>query len=428
MSIKKQIRTAGDTAARHGHTVILNLQRVHEPRVLMHFEQGRNGRVQGYRAVETLAVYPQAGQARSKSPIVYMAMSTDNKFNAQRGEIWDVNNPVGDSNPALFGLSQLSPEKYREVFELNGNERYPFNSWEVHGQLSEDYIPTRKFEQSAHINAMRAVSDLLNKASGMDPNDPQGNTLLTQAFALQKSHFEELMASGQIEVSGLIYVNQNGLRPSATIYQDQQGTGIVGQKLFMQPRFKMTFVPFTNVFTGYVSADMSMQSDPELLDGQGNDILYGIHTVGAGKRTGIRQEAVVYDGQGNAVRSKLSLVNAMPQSTDGFVDRAAILQKVLSETTPNLVLIGNATVRFNKRNNDPASEAVVFSINIDEYIAVPLTANVPKRSSVSMDDLDIGEVSFTGSTIVEDQHIAAPAKATASATADGGDDLDQPNF
>ncbi len=427
MSIKKQIRTAGDTAARHGHTIVLNLQRVMDPRVLMHFEQGKNGRVQGYRAFEALAIYPQAGQARSKSPIVYVAMSTDNKFNAQRGESWDINNPVGDSNPAVFGLSQLAPEKYREVFELNGNERYPFNSWEVHGQLSEDYIPTRKFEQAGHINAMRGVSELFQKAASLDQNDPVGASLLTQAFAMQKQHFEELMASGQIEISGLIYANQNGLRPSATIYQDQQGTGIVGQKLFMQPRFKMTFVPFTNVFTGYVSADMSMQSDPELLDGQGNDILYGIHTVGAGKRTGIRQEATVYDGQGNAVRSKLSLVNAMPQGSDGFVDRAATLQKVLSETTPNLVLVGNATVRFNKRNNDPSSEAVVFSINIDEYIAVPVTANVPKRTTVSTDDLDIGDISFNGSAIVEDQHLEAPSKKD-SVVPTSDDEFLEPTF
>lgn len=433
MSIKKQIRTAGDTTARHGHIFVGNFQRVAAPRILMHFEQGKNGRIQGYRYFETTGVFPQAGQARSKSPIVYLGMSTDNKWNQSRSDVWGIDNPVGDSNQALFGLSQLSPEKYRETFGMDvaATAKYPFNAWEVNGQLNEDFIPTRKFEQDAHIVAMKEIGQIFQEAALLDANDPAAVQLITKGFALQKAHLDHLQATGQIDLSGIIYVNQNGLRPSATPFQEQQGVGMFSQELFKLPRFKMTFVPFTNIFTGYVSADMSVQADPELVDGQGNDIMYGVHSIGdSGKRTGIRQEAKVYDGQGNEVRTKINLVNAMQAGSPGFVDRAATLQKVLNDTTPHLTLIGNASVRFNKRNNNPDSEAIVFAITVDEYIAMPLSANVPKRTQVSTDDLEFSDVAFDGgSVIVEDQGLEAPTAGKREAALAGGDDeLDQPQF
>lgn len=400
MTTLKKIRTAGDTNPRHGHIVAFNLQMVQNPRQLMHFEATRGGRILGYRTFETLGTYPQTNQVRGKSPVVYAMYCTDNKWNTNRPDDWGVTNPVGDSNNAMFTMANMSEARLEEEY---GVKSVPFNSWEVTGQLSEDHIPTKLFDQAAHLEAMRQIGNKLRAVNAMDVNDPKRVAEVNAALEMQNKHFADMLASGQIDRSGVIYVNQNGLRPSLTIYQEQRLTGVLSQDLFTNEVNKITYAPTTNLFSGYLQVDVGQQFDPELGQAGGEQVLYGMRVMG-GNRNGIQHEARVYDGQGNDVRAKIILVNAMPVGTEGQTDRAEVLSRVLHETSDRLFISGNSFVRFNKRNSNSDSDAVVFSVNIDEY-QVMSAGNVAKRVAVNLDEFDMSAIDVGSSDGLVDTHI-----------------------
>ena len=362
----------------HDHRVVLQCLRHTQENTRMMIVPQLSKRVNG----EDLSFYmlgafilpnPRSRYANRRRQTIFVMANLSNKWNPERGQDWNQNNPIRNSCPKMFNLM---------------NEGAPFNSMVVTGSIGTEYVPAN---MQVDIRPLNAAARALFQAhaafkpyikSATTQNGMAAQAALKAAYTKWATLRQEMINNGQLAKSNIIFAQDDGIVLTNSIVQGMSldsVTSLTGENLWQNPAQKLTFAPHTNLFTGFVRVTTE-EFDPE----SPNNNQYGLQKTQNDNRQFCRKGARI-SNVGNTSNVRIEMYDNLPKdpNSGNTRTRAESFDNITRTNRDLVVLDARLAVHpYAEVSVEGVILPVKFTIEVGQY----LTMSDGSRTSMGVDE------------------------------------------
>ena len=369
------------------------------------FEVSKNGNFQMYCTTSWLIPFPEASARSRHENVIFIKTICDSRKDST-GRINNGNWNVLLQYLYTEGLFKGLFPKFKEG-DKAGEEMpvvLPFNGLIVEGHISMSYVPTRDFSQKRHDAAIDLVVKSWKEVQALEETNADRLVLITNAMDIYNAYIEQAKESGEIQLSYVIYANQNGLQPVFGLSESSNSVMNPMLNFNVVKAHKVAPLSYpihTNVVSAYCEGNIA-KTKADVVKVDGKDLDYGLDWAGDNRQR-MLIEGLVTDGQGKPMAVRLQLVD---NNTSGN-PRASKLYEIL-KTNPCISIHG--VLRTSRLYADNRSLASIFLFDINNYYVVN-TLQVTKADTSELDANILGDVD-TMSTLFSTPAADTPLNVT----------------
>ena len=362
----------------HDHRVVLQCLRHTQENTRMMIVPQLSKRVNG----EDLSFYmlgafilpnPRSRYANRRRQTIFVMANFSNKWNPERGQDWNQNNPIRNSCPKMFNLM---------------SEGAPFNGMVVTGSIGTEYVPANMQVDIRPLNAAARAVFQAHAAfkpyikSPATQNGMAAQAALKAAYTKWAALRQEMINNGELAKSNIIFAQDDGIVLTNSIVQGMSLDSVpslTGENLWQNPAQKLTFAPHTNVFTGFVRVT-SEEFDPE----SPNNNQYGLQKTQNDNRQFCRKGARI-SNVGNTSNVRIEMYDNLPKDpkAGNTRTRAESFDNITRTNRDLVVLDARLAVHpYAEVSIEGIILPVKFTIEVGQY----LTMSDGNRTSMGVDE------------------------------------------
>lgn len=380
----------------------------------------RNGRqdLSFHFLVNALLPTPQANTAARRTQTVFVMSSMSNGWTNERSPNWDQNNPVTNANRKMFDLI---------------NQKAPFNSMVVTGNISTEYVPANYDVSVTALNQAAQELYLAHNALVQSESKPsarkEAQNRVKAAMANYRNLKQQYIDNQKLVKSNVFYAGQNGIVLTNSLVQGMDvpnSPSLNSDNLWNNAKSKLTFAPYTGIFTGVV------YPTSEEFDKNHPVFTYGVQETQQSKRTFCRKGATV-SSVGRQSEIRVDIYDNMMNMRDGQRTRSEVFDQNTRGNAPIIILAARLSVHPYSASNGTHSTILgsKFHVEVEQYMTgVQSGNNTSTFNTEGIDDFvaategfDLGDETLD---VVESEFTpAATEKAVGTATVAQTDDNEE---